>query len=255
MKNVKLNENDCEDCIEMNEQNNKQQSWTELSMQMTKLRVRLDGVIQEPYYYRNILDRIEMLSENDEVELVLDTVGGNLDGCIAICDAIQSSEALVTAILVNRAYSAGSAIALCCDNIEVRPNARMMLHSFSGGWSGKDHELELDYMFNKKFIRDFLKRCYENFLTEEELSEMYNGKDWWMNYEQIVERLKKRVELNQAKLKEEQGEGCDGCVSATGDCEGCDGCNSFTCADGDSDTYEEELLEEEIQKKSKKSKK
>lgn len=220
---------------------NEQQTWMEMEMQISKLRFRL-GVVNKPEFYQEVLDRIEMLGENDEIEVVIDSVGGDLDGCIAICDALQTTEATVTGILVNRAFSAGAFIALCCDNLEVRPNARMMIHSYSGGYAGKDHELELDFMFNKQFIRKFLARCCEGFLDEKELAEMYNGKDWWFNFEDIVERLKNRQELLQAEQEGSDEEYCCGnCCNNEDDC--CGECTDSE--DQESNNYEQEFYGDE----------
>lgn len=230
MKNFKLlNEEDACNCKE-----NNYQEWNELQMQISKVQFRLDGVVNNPQYYRNILDRIELLGENDEVVVTIDSVGGDLDGCIALCDVLQATEATVTGVLVNRAYSAGAYIALCCDNIEVRPNARMMLHSFSGGFAGKDHEIELDYTFNKQYIRDFLSACCEGFLTEDELHEMYNGKDFWMAAPEIIERLNMRQIYNEENYSySEDHQDLNGC---DGGCQGCN-CNNDEESLEDSDGY------------------
>lgn len=185
------------------EQQEKQQEWNELVMPITKVSFRLNKPVEDSSYYQNILDRMEMLGEEDAVDAYIDTVGGNLEGCIALCDAFQSTPATVTGILTNKAYSAGAFAALCCDNLEVRPYARMMLHSFSGGFGGKDHEIELDYNFNKSYIRNFLHDCVEGFLTEEEIVEMFNGKDFWFDAQEITRRLRNRQEYFQ-KLYEEQ---------------------------------------------------
>lgn len=177
-----------------------QQSWLDMEMQVHKSRFRL-GAINRPEYYSAVLDHISMLGENDEVEVIIDSIGGDLDGCIALCDALQTTQATVTGVMVNRAFSAGAFIALCCDNLEVRPNARMMLHSYSGSFGGKDHEIDLDYNFNKNYIRKFFASCCEDFLTEEELDQMYNGKDLWFDNMEIVERLKLRQEINKMKYE------------------------------------------------------
>lgn len=195
------------------EQQEKQQEWNELVMPITKLSFRLNKPVEDSSYYQNILDRMEMLGEEDEVTAYIDTIGGNLEGCIAMCDAIQSTPALVTGILTNKAYSAGGFVALCCDNLEVRPYARMMLHSFSGGFGGKDHEIELDYNFNKKYIRSFLHNCVEGFLTEEEIEAMFNGKDWWFDAQEITQRLKNRQEYFQQLYEEQDEESCEGSCS------------------------------------------
>lgn len=201
MNKTKINQED--DLLsQLIQKEDKQQEWNELVMPITKVCFRLNKAIEDSSYYQNILDRIELLTENDEVSIYIDTVGGNLEGCLALCDALQSSPAEVTGIITNKAYSAGAFIALCCDNIEVRPYARMMLHSFTGGFGGKDHEIELDYNFNKKYIRQFLHNCVEGFLSEEEIDAMFNGKDWWFDAQQISERLHNRQEFFQKVLEQ-----------------------------------------------------
>lgn len=194
-------------------QQEKSQDWRENILELTQIQFRLDSQIENPTYYRDLLSRLESLTENDAVELVIDSVGGDLDGCIAICDAIMSTPASVTGILVNRAYSAGAFIALCCDDLEVRPYARMMLHSYSGGFAGKDHEIDLDYNFNKNYIRNFLSSCCFGFLDEEELEAMFNGKDWWMDSSEIVERLQQRQEILDSLVDydEDSDEHCEDC--------------------------------------------
>lgn len=211
---TKLNQPNLKDFLQQEE---KSQEWLEMGIQINKIHFRLNGPIEGAEYYGDLLDRIELLTENDQVELIIDSVGGDLEGCIAICDALQSTPAEVTAIITNRAYSAGAYIALCCDNIEVRPYARMMLHSFSGGFSGKDHEIELDYTFNKEYIRNFLGSCAEGFLDDEELEQMYNGKDFWMAAPEIMERLIQRREYFENLYEQEESE------------DECEGCNECSC--------------------------
>lgn len=183
----------------IDQQPEKKQEWLETTNAVSSIKFRLDKQIEGSEYYADLLDRLELAGENDSVEIYIDTVGGNLDGCIAICDAIQNTPATVTGIIPNKAYSAGAFISLCCDNLEVRPYARMMAHSYSGVYAGKDHEINLDYNFNNVYIRKFLSDCCEGFLTEEELNKMFDGKDWWFNAEEIVERLQKRQEYFEEK--------------------------------------------------------
>lgn len=200
-------------------QQEKSQDWRENTIELTQVQFRLDSEIEDPEYYRELLSRLESLSENDAIELVIDSIGGDLDGCIAICDAIMATPASVTGILVNRAYSAGAFIALCCDNLEVRPYARMMLHNYSGRFGGKGHEIDLDYSFNKGYIHKFLSDCCYGFLAEEELDDMFNGKDWWFDSSEIISRLKQRQAILEQESEEDeeepQGEECNGCY----DCE------------------------------------
>lgn len=184
-------------------QQEEKQSWLEISQTGSEISFRLNKEIKPPEYYSDLLDRLELASENDTIKVYIDTIGGDLDGCIAICDGLLNTEADVIGIITNKAYSAGAFIALSCENLVVRPYARMMAHSYSGTYGGKDHEIELDYGFNKDYIHNFLSNCCQGFLSEEELEEMFAGKDWWFNAEEIAERLNNRNEYFNSLTEED----------------------------------------------------
>lgn len=219
-------------------QQEKSQEWRENTMELTQVQFRLDGEIESPDYYRDLLSRIESLGESDEVQLIIDSVGGDLDGCIAICDAIMATPAQVTGILVNRAYSAGAFIALCCDSLEVRPYARMMTHTYRGSFGGKDNEVDSDYNFNKAYIRKFISDCCYGFLSSTELDEMFAGRDFWFNSTEVIERLKRRQEILQAEQDGTDEEDCCGnCCNNEDDC--CGECTDSEDQDGNN--YEQEF--------------
>lgn len=70
---------------------------------------------------------------------------------------------------------------------------------------------------NKQYIRKFLATCCEGFLTEAELNEMYNGKDWWMDSSEIIQRLQCRMEYYESQQDSEVD--CEGCTED--DCQDC----------------------------------
>ena len=51
-----------------------------------------------------------------------------------------------------------------------------------------------------------MRKYYKNFLTEEELDLMLQGKEFWMDAEEIIERLNKRELLFKAEEEEEQSQ-------------------------------------------------
>lgn len=208
-------------------QQEKSQDWRENTMELTQIQFRLDSEIEGPDYYRDLLSRLESLSENDAIELIIDSIGGDLDGCIAICDAIMATPASVTGILVNRAYSAGAFIALCCDNLEVRPYARMMLHTYRGSFGGKDNEVDSDYNFNKAYIRKFISDCSYGFLTDEELDQMFAGRDYWFDSSEIISRLQQRQAILEQESEECEEDGDCDCENCCGeDCSSYQGCTA-----------------------------
>ena len=76
-----------------------EQGWEEQQQVYTQVKVALNSSIQEPDYYTALINRIDDLGEGDSLILQLDNVGGNVDGCLAIVDAIENTSADVTAVL------------------------------------------------------------------------------------------------------------------------------------------------------------
>ena len=164
----------------------------ERTMQATQITLYLDEHIQEPPYYRNVLNRIHTMSQQDELDIVINSPGGRLDSAISIINAIRFTEANVTGIIDNQAHSAASLILLSCPNIFVAPNSSMMLHSYSTGIVGKSNEIMANAAFNDAEIKKLMAEIYLGFLNEKELGQLFNGTDFWMNSEEITQRLESR---------------------------------------------------------------
>lgn len=184
-----------------------EQGWEEQQQVYTQVKVVLNSRIQEPDYYTALINRIDDLGEGDSLILQLDNVGGDVDGCLALVDAIENTPADVTAVLSGRVYSAASIIALRCPQIQVGPYARMMIHSWSGvGGFGKYNEVVADYEFNQKFLKSFFCDTYKHFLTDQEIQQVLDGKDLYVGAEGILERLERKNDLllkEQKKLEVE----------------------------------------------------
>lgn len=183
-----------------------EQGWEEQQQVYTQVKVVLNSSIQEPEHYTALINRIDNLGEGDALILQLDNIGGNVDGCLALVDAIENTPADVIAVLSGRVYSAASIIALRCPQIQVGPYARMMIHSWSGGNFGKHNEVVADYEFNQKFLKSFFYDTYKYFLTDKEIEEVLNGRDVWLDGDAIQERLERKNELLQKEYKKQQQE-------------------------------------------------
>ena len=169
----------------------------------SKVKLVLNDEIKEPSYYTDVLNRIDSLQEGDILEIHIDTVGGDLDGCIAIIDAIENTQAEVIGSIKNKAYSAGSAIALSCPNLNIAPTARMMIHAWSGGFGGKSNEVVSNYEFNTKFLSDWFNTVYKGFLSDKEIQEVHQGKDFYFNADQIIERLGRKNQILSREYKKQ----------------------------------------------------
>ncbi len=165
------------------------------------IKVHLDENIKEPKYYRTVLQGIDSLGEGDVVLLSINSYGGQLDGAIAIINAIQNTDAEVHASIEGVAASAASLIALASPSISVSPYATMMVHSATFGAFGKQSDVISHASFVDKQVRGLMNSVYKDFLTDKELEEVIMGKELWFDAEEIVRRLELRAELQEKRHK------------------------------------------------------
>jgi ATP-dependent protease ClpP protease subunit len=165
------------------------------------LKIFLDESIREPKYYRTVLQGMDSLSEGDVVIFNIDSYGGMLDGAVAIINAIENTEAEVHASIEGVAASAASMIALAAPSLSVAPYASMMVHCATFGAFGKQSDVMSHASFVDKQVRTLMGEVYKDFLTEKELEDLFIGKEFWFDSDEIVQRLDKRQELQEKRAK------------------------------------------------------
>jgi ATP-dependent protease ClpP protease subunit len=174
----------------------------EVSQSFSQVKVFLDETVREPKYYRQVLTRLDSLNEGDELEFRINTYGGNLDSTLAIVNVIKHTEANVIGYIDGVAASAGSIIALSCPTVQVAPHATMMVHSAFGGSAGILNNLANHSNFIDQQVRSLMKDTYAGFLTDEELEQVYLGREFWFNAEEIITRLERRFELQKQQYEQ-----------------------------------------------------
>ncbi len=84
----------------------------------------------------NIEDIGKKVEERTPIKIYINSPGGNLNECMAICDAIRMSETPVYTINLNMAASAAAAIFMCGHKRVAMPSAQFLIHLGSGGTMG-----------------------------------------------------------------------------------------------------------------------
>ncbi len=148
----------------------------------------LTGDIDSPDQYNELCHILRSAKSIDRVILHINTPGGILDSAVAIIDAIKASPARVEGHLAGTVASAGTIIALACDDITVADYTAWMTHNYSSGMSGKGHEMKAYQQFTDKSLNKAFKEIHEGFFTEEELDDVIDGKDIWMGKDEVLER-------------------------------------------------------------------
>ena len=197
------NDDDDEDVEVSSRSNSQYLPYFESTKTNRCIKVFLDENIREAKYYRTVLQGIESLGEGDVVLLSINSYGGQLDGAIAIINAIENTDADVHASIEGVAASAASLIALASPSISVSPYATMMVHAATFGAFGKQSDVISHASFVDKQVRNLMGSVYKDFLSEKELEEVIMGKEMWFDAEEIVRRLELRAELQEKRAKSE----------------------------------------------------
>ena len=182
---------------------NQKKLLTKIFLQKTFHHIWLNSEIESADKYVDIFDCLMQASEGDVVAVHINSPGGDLDTALQIIDALESTPATTVAFLEGQACSAGSMIAMACENVEVSEYAYMMIHTFNQGISGKFSDIKNSTDFHTKWWRSVFEKLYSDFCTPEEIDRVLAGHELWLYADQILERFTKRKELREAREAKE----------------------------------------------------
>lgn len=164
----------------------------------------LDSPILAPSCYRDLMQCITHMNKEDVLRIWVETGGGRLDTTLKLIQKIQETEGEVTVIGDGMCASGGAILFLQAPNVVVTKNMRMMLHSSSGGYIGKEGEMQAQYEFDTKFLDAMTQETYHGFLTPQEIEMLKVGRDYYFNSEEIIERLEIRDKVQSEILVERE---------------------------------------------------
>lgn len=155
--------------------------------------VYLTDTIDSPNYYNELCFRLKSASPAEIFTLVINTPGGILDAAMMIVDALKTTKAKTIAQISGTVASAGTIITLACDEVTIADHTAFMIHNYSGGLVGKGHELKAHQEFVDANLNKSFTSLYSGFLTPAEIKKVIDGKDYWMNKDEVIERLATRA--------------------------------------------------------------
>ena len=160
----------------------------------------------DPRNYLSYFKILEEAHEQDDIIFYFNSPGGDITTLNLFINALRRCKSKNILARVNYAASAAALLALYCDNIEFNVNATLMLHTYSGLRYGKSQEMESEMIHCKKNYESLLKYICKKILTDEEVEQMLNGKDFYFDGEEAIKRLKARAaekikELKKSKKK------------------------------------------------------
>ncbi len=160
--------------------------------------IRLYGEFDSLERFIPALETLEQAQDGDVVYLHLQGSGGDMDIADAILQAMNECEARVVVRASGRCHSAASLILLSATEFTLSDNFNCLIHCGSVGTNGTLSEFREHSRFYITSMEKMLSEAYKGFLTEDELSDLIGGRDFFLDKEAFLERWHKREEWRKA---------------------------------------------------------
>ena len=158
----------------------------------------ISGEIESPDCYIDMFDTIRHARKDDTVKIYLNSPGGDLFTAIQFMRVFADSEAYIICSVEGACMSAATMIFLAADSVEITPHSSFMVHDYSSGTFGKGGEMYHQIQHERRWSEKLLNEVYEGFLTPAEIKQVVEGKDLWMDIDEVVLRMEDRQEKREA---------------------------------------------------------
>tara|TARA_B110000503_G_scaffold106161_1_gene158502 strand:- start:1086 stop:1727 length:642 start_codon:yes stop_codon:yes gene_type:complete len=159
----------------------------------------VSGDIESPEDYIEWFDTIRSAGQNDVLKFYINSPGGDLFTAIQFLRVLSETEANIVVSVEGACMSAATLIFLCGEQFEISPHSMFMFHNYSSGMAGKGGEMYDRVMHEKDWSEKLLRDVYSDFLTEKEITSILDNKDIWMDGDEVIKRLKKKVKKEESK--------------------------------------------------------
>lgn len=160
-----------------------------------------DG-IEELIEYTDMITILDTATENDIVNIYLNTPGGDVYTAISIIHAIMRTDANVITHADGLVASAGTLIYFAAPTRAINHYSTFMFHDASTGMSGKLNENTKYIQSLTKLIERMAYELYSPYFTEDEISEILEGKDYYCDSDEMIARLQAGEEVLKDMMEE-----------------------------------------------------
>jgi len=143
---------------------------------------RLSGPLEDYDEHNELIDLLNHCSEDDVVDLVINSPGGRCDVGNSIIRAIKGTKAHVTAVIAHPSASMASIIALSCHDLVLEPGSYLMFHNYSAGVYGKGDAMHQEILADKKALNYMFSKC-SPFLNNKEMKKVLADGDVYIHWD------------------------------------------------------------------------
>jgi ATP-dependent protease ClpP protease subunit len=161
------------------------------SRQSNEYTLRIAREITEIDDFADELALLAGVTEDDTVRIQLITIGGRIDTSHMLVRAIRECKAHTIAYIGPTCASAGTVIALACEEWEIDEMSSFMIHAGSYGAYGKSGEVRSQVEHTTRVLERYIRNAYTGFLSDEEIERTLDGHDFYFDIENgLGERLR-----------------------------------------------------------------
>lgn len=171
--------------------------------------IYLFGPIFDASQFIPAIEVLNAASENDQVVIHLSTPGGNLDATDTLLAAMRECDARIIVKATGGVHSAGSIILLHADEFTLSENFNCLIHNGSLGTGGTFSEWREANKHRERYMESVMRSTYKGFLTDDEIEELLEGKDFWLDADEFIRRYEARNELMRSQIAETQSQIAD----------------------------------------------
>lgn len=137
-----------------------------------------------------ILNKLLGAQTSDALDVRINSPGGSIDEGVRLFNILDNSfSGRTTTIIESKAFSMGAMLFCKGDQRVVHPLSMLMFHNYSMFAMGKAGELtdQIEHL-NRMGHHYFDDIIVNGWLTQDEYKRMLDGKDYWFNAHQMLER-------------------------------------------------------------------
>ncbi len=165
----------------------------------------LDGAIGDASEYIEWFEVLEQASENDTIVMHINSEGGDALTAVQMLHYMNLCRATIMASVEGACMSAATMIFLAASQVSVAENSLFMFHDYSGAAFGKGGEMRAQILGEERWSENLIRSHYTGFMANAEITELLNGKDFWMTRKEVIDRLVARNKRNTKAQAAKQG--------------------------------------------------
>lgn len=166
----------------------------------------LTGAIVEPEEYVDLCNILRSCGPQDEVIIRINSRGGYVSSERMIVNAIRECQGVVKGFIEYDCMSAATGVFLACHQHGWGEHIQFMAHCSWWGAVGKNPDIKSQTEFGLRQMEEEINTTYAGFLTEDELRQCNDGKEFWFGSEELNNRMQKYYEYLDSLEKDITGD-------------------------------------------------